>query len=314
MEAQNAGTCKVAFEAHFIYLRRRASLQAVDKKPRKAKREAFKQHQLRTGVLLKDAKNRHDSREQCRRCRAIAGTKFGNKKRIFNAAPKDELTAAEWSTHAAKSSVLTGWNAVTKASDQHRRYDPLEEVANVPIGRASALQYRRDLTTALRDPADPESVAFPAGELYPLPPPYEVYRELAEADFGGMCTAPRSATARKAVPNWHGYTAAPRELLLLLWTTCKSWSNKNIGDNWKVYEAQRLLRSIGVHFCWLIRRSRCTPLAWQIAVGVSLDKGYKKVRCERRRVISLLSRCGKVMFALCGCQRSTSAISAQVTF
>ena len=126
-----------------------------------------------------------------------------------------------------------------------------------------------------------------------MEPPLVVYRgaeHKAEEDMRNMINHLRRSKARKAVPQFDGYNAMTREIMLLLFANPYHHDRPTteiISDKQNI--ARRALYSL----CVLIRRFRFTPNCWQIAKGVSLDKQNGKKKTLRRRIINILHPAGK---------------------
>ena len=126
-----------------------------------------------------------------------------------------------------------------------------------------------------------------------MEPPLVVYRgaeHKAEEDMRNMINHLRRSEARKAVPQFDGYNAMTREIMLLLFANPYHHDRPTTEI---ISDKQNIARRALYNLCVLIRRFRFTPNCWQIAKGVSLDKQNGKKKTLRRRIINILHPAGK---------------------
>ncbi len=192
-----------------------AKMMSIDKKISRKKREIKADNRLRTEMELAHAEANHDNKQVWRKCRQLAGTGLGPKRRKYNSANKDEPTTSEWKSFCAQDGTQSGWKAICIGDSMIKEFDPLVAAQRVPRQLAQLEAYRRQL-----NPFNDVPIA-----MLPPPPPTREYPEdewKAASDVKDSIEVLRKTKARKAVPRWKAsptsetYQATPRELLLLI--------------------------------------------------------------------------------------------------
>ena len=119
-----------------------AKLMSIDKKISRKKREIKADNRLRTEMELAHAEANHGNMQVWRKCRQLAGTGLGPKRRKYNSANKDEPTTSEWKSFCAQDGTQSGWKAICIGDSMIKEFDPLvaAQKSTKTIGTTGSLQ------------------------------------------------------------------------------------------------------------------------------------------------------------------------------